>query len=63
MGGGGGGGGGGGRLLLSADNLCKQLDPDQDKMSGLIWIQTVRHPDGIEKIQHPKSKIWHNNKV
>ena len=20
-----------------------------DKMSGLIWIQTVRHPDGIEK--------------
>ena len=32
-------------------------------MSGLIWIQTVRHPDGIEKIQHLKSKIWHINKV
>ena len=27
-------------------------------MSGLIRIQTVRHPDGIEKIQHSKSKIW-----
>ena len=25
-------------------------------MSGLIWIQTVYHPDGIEKkIQHLKS--------
>ena len=32
-------------------------------MSGLIWIQTVLHPDGIEKIQHQKNKIWHNNKV
>ena len=32
-------------------------------MSGLIWIQTVWLPDGIEKIQHPKSIIWQNNKV
>ena len=24
-------------------------------MSGLIWIQTVWHPDGIEKMQHPKT--------
>ena len=55
--------------LLSANNLCKkfmqtvwtQIRPD--KMSGLIWIKYVRHPDGIEKIQHPKSRIWHNNKV
>ena len=32
-------------------------------MLGLIWILTGWHLDGIEKIQHPKSKIWHNNKV
>ena len=38
-----------------------QIRPD--KMLGQIWIQTFWHPDGIGKIQHPKSKIWHNNKV
>ena len=51
--------------------FANSLDPDQarqnvgpaDKMSGLIWIQNVLHPDGIKKIQHPKSKIWHNNNV
>ena len=37
-----------------------QMRPD--KMLGQIWIQTVWHPDCIKKIQHPKSKIWHNNK-
>ena len=37
-------------LLLSADNLCEQFWTQirPDKMSGLIWIQTVWHPDGIE---------------
>ena len=47
--------------MLSADNLCNQFGT----RSGPI--QTVLHSDaqadGIEKIQHPKSKIWHNNKV
>ena len=34
--------------------------PDHTHLLFLIWIQTVWHPDGIEKIQHLKSKIWHN---
>ena len=39
------------QILLSVI-LAKGLDPDQarqniDKMSGLIWIQTVSYPDGI----------------
>ena len=52
---------------MSADNLCKQFGPRSlirlNKMSGLIWIQTVGHLDGIKIIQHPKSKIWHNDEV
>ena len=48
-------------LLITFAN---SLDPDQARqMSGLIWIQIVWHPDGIEKIQYPKSKIWYNDKV
>ena len=31
-------------LVSTADNLCKQF---VNKMSGLIWIQTVWHSDGI----------------
>ena len=31
-------------LASSADNLCKQFGP-----RCLIWIQTVRHSDGINK--------------
>ena len=48
-------------LLIAFANSWSQIRPD--KILGLIWIQIVWHPDGIEKIQHPKSKIWHNNKV
>ena len=32
-------------------------------MLSPIWIRTVRHLDGIEKIQRPKSKNIHNNKA
>ena len=48
-------------LLLTFAN---SLDPDQARHNlGLICIQTVWNPDVIEKIQHPKSKVWQNNKV
>ena len=51
-------------LLFLLITFAKSLDPNQARQNvGLIWIQTVLHPDGIRKIQHPKSKIWHNNKV
>ena len=44
--------------MSSADNLCKQFGPRSDrpdKMSGLIWIQTV-HTDGMYLLL--KSWIW-----
>ena len=35
-------------LVSSAFNFANSLDPDQaHKTSGLIWIQTVCHSDGI----------------
>ena len=40
-------------LLIAFANSWTQIRPD--KMSSLL--------DGIEKIQHLKSKIWHNYKV
>ena len=35
----------------------KSLDPDQAKSSGLIWIQTVWHSDGILEIISRKKKM------
>ena len=32
--------------MLSADNLCKQFDPNQ---AGLIWTQTVKESDDISE--------------
>ena len=29
--------------MSSADKLCKKIDKRYDMLSGLIWIQTVRH--------------------
>ena len=51
--------------LSSADYLCK-LDPDQarrfpDKMSDLIWIQTVWHSDGIPERFFWKSRFFKKN--
>ena len=38
--------------VLSADNLCKQFGPRSGLtiLSGLIWIQTIWHSDGIPEI-------------
>ena len=50
-------------LYLTLCPLCllitfaNSLDPDLDPIFFFF------HPDGIEKIQQSKSKIWHNNKV
>ena len=33
-----------------------------DKMSGLIWIQTVRHSDGIPEMFDEKVDLENNNK-
>ena len=47
-------------IEISADNLCKQFVPrsGQSKCLGLIWIQTVLHPDGILKRIFQKSWFW-----
>ena len=34
-------------LVSSADSHCKQFGPRSGLTSGLIWIQTVWHSDGI----------------
>ena len=43
------------QLVASADNFCKQFGPKSKQIkpnltSGLIWIQTVGHSDGIPEI-------------
>ena len=42
-------------LVSSADSLCKQFGPWSNLTSGLIWIQTVYHSDGIPEIFWKKS--------
>ena len=47
-------------MLLSADNIFKKLGPRSgpDKMSGLIWIQTVWHSYGIPERIFQKKVIF-----
>ena len=52
-------------ILLTLFDYCKysgnlnSVDPGQtDKMSGLIWVHTVWHPDGIAERFFLKSWFW-----
>ena len=48
-------------LLITFAN---SLDPNQAQQNvGPDLDPNCLTPSGIEKIQHPKSKIWYNNKV
>ena len=57
-------------LYLTLCRLCllltfaKSLDPVQAQQNVRPGLDpNCLHSDGIEKIQHPKSKIWLNNKT
>ena len=54
-----------GWCLLSADNLCKQFGPRSDPTKCQAWSGSKLFNTQVvlKKIQNPKSKIWHINKV